>query len=136
MANVLYDVVVSSGRLPPSGSLREALLLTVWLRRQEIELAKVRVFASGFSDHFAKDNKGTVDAYKEFVSSIFPFTAKQRVESDKKLVEAMQQEAQRGVLHFSAATLKPIQKAAKNYSVPEEFKAKMRDSKSRGGLKK
>lgn len=131
MANIIYESVINSGRLPTSGSLREALLLTVWLRRQEIELAKSRILMAGFSDRFSDSNKATIDAYKDYIGSIFPFAARHQEEEDQKLIENVRKAAESGVLHFSVATLKPLQKAGKNFTVPDDFKERLRNKRNK-----
>jgi hypothetical protein len=94
--------------LPPAGSLREALLRTVWLRRQEIEANKVKVLAQGMSDQLVGNNKATIEAYQHFLESAFPFLEKHRKLSDDEMVKRLQEEVQKGPLHFSPVVMKPL----------------------------
>lgn len=82
---------------------------------------------SAVGDLLLKENsKRTVEAYKSFVDAIFPFAAKNRVDTDKKLVETMQKEAARGPIQFSPIlTPNPLQKAAKQMRLPDEFRQKL-----------
>lgn len=108
-------------RLPPEGSLRQAVFLTVWLRRQEIEAhkAKLHMYA-GMGDH-----KATVGAYREYVESLFPFAARTNDDMDDKLKKFMAKEVAKGAISFSTASLAPIKKVAATASLTDEFKQKL-----------
>ena len=80
-----------SDRPPKAGSLKESLFLTVWLRRQEIDVARWRVIAQGFANREAVG-----DAFKDLIAAVFPFQKDMRRASDKKLVEQMQKEIAKG----------------------------------------
>ena len=115
--------------------MKEALFLTVWLRRQELEVRRVQILANGFSDQFRGDNKATTDAFKEFVDAAFPFAAKTRSETDKKMVEAMKKETAKGPILFSPVkTPSPLIRAAKTMQMPDEFRQKLQQ-RTRGRLK-
>lgn len=118
------------------GSLRESLFLTVWLKRQEIEVMKQQVIASGFGDLLmGQSTKTTAEAYKKFIDAIFPFAAKTRSNTDEKMVQAMRQEAAKGPITFSPInTPNPLQKAARQMRLPDEFRQKLQ-TRARGRLK-
>lgn len=129
----MYD---KTNSLPPAGSIREALFLTVWLKRQEIEVRRLQVLASGFGDLLVgTSTKTTAEAYRLFIDAIFPFAAKTRTDSDQKMVQMMRQEAQKGPITFSPInTPNPLQRVAKQMTLPDEFRKKLQ-MKARGRLK-
>jgi hypothetical protein len=118
----LYD---KTATLPPKGSLREALFLTVWLRRQEAEVFKTRIFAQGFVDIDEDGAKGTAEVFKRYVASALPFLEKSQTATDKQMKEAMQREVKKGVIKFSAPTSNPLVQRAKSMRLPDEFRQKM-----------
>lgn len=122
----MYD---KATRLPPVGSLKEGLFLTVWLRRQEMEVRKGAMLVSAIGDLIQKESsKHVVEAYKAFVDVAFPFAVKVKGESDKELVDRMKKEADRGPITFSqVATGSPFQNAAKQMRMQPEFRQKLRD---------
>lgn len=111
------------------GSLREALFLTVWLRRQEMEVRKGAMLVNAVGDLIQKESsKNVVEAYKAFVDVAFPFAVKTRGDSDKELVAAMKKEAEKGPITFSQiAQPTPFQKTAKQMSLPDDFRQKLRE---------
>lgn len=113
-------------RPPKAGSLKEALLLSVWLKRQEIELAKWRVVAQGAAN--AKE-VGTV--YGELVEAVFPFAKGFKRESDKKLVEMMKKEIAKGPIVFRPLLQQnPFKDKVQRMAMPDATLAKFR--KNRG----
>lgn len=77
-------------------------------------------------------NKATVEAYKSFVDTAFPFAAKSRVDTDKQIVEAMRKEANRGPITFTTVeTPNPLQKMAARMRLPEDFKEKFQKARRR-----
>lgn len=122
----MYD---KTSRLPPVGSLKEALFLTVWLRRQELEVRKGAMLVSAVGDLIMKESsKHVVEAYKSFVDSAFPFAAKNRGDSDKELVAAMKKEAEKGAITFTpVSTPNPLQKVAKQMRLPDDFRQKLQE---------
>lgn len=109
------------------GSLKEAMFLTVWLRRQEMEVKKAAILVSAVGDLILKESsKHAVEAYKAFVDTAFPFATKTRTDSDQKLVEAMKKEAEKGPIHFTPiVTPNPLQQKAKQMRLPDEFREKL-----------
>jgi hypothetical protein len=111
--------------------------LTVWLRRQEIEIRKAALFASGITDLIIKESsKNTVEAYKELIESVFPYAAKERGDTDQKLVERMKKEAEKGPITFSVPQAQsPLQKIAARMRLPDEFREKLRERTSNLSMK-
>lgn len=107
--------------------MQEALLLTVWLRRQEQEVRKVAVMAWSGNPENAK---GLMEAYKQFVDSAFPFAATSRTASDQQLVDAMKKEASKGAIGFTPIETgpSPLQKAATKLRLPDEFRQKLQQN--------
>lgn len=119
MANVLYD---KTPRLPKEDSLRRAVLLSVWLRRQEMKVRETKVLAMGLAGILGKDMSGMTKSFKEFVESAFPFTVTARTEQDQKMVEMMQKEAQKGAIIFDTIKGDPLRSAAKRIRLSDDFK--------------
>jgi hypothetical protein len=118
----LYEKTSS---LPPKGSLREALFLTVWLRRQEAEVFKARIMAQGFVDLSEDGAKGTAEVFKRYLAVALPFLEKSQTDQDKKMKEVMEKEVQKGVIKFNAPTSNPLVQKAKAMRLPDEFRQKM-----------
>lgn len=107
--------------------MREALFVTVWLRRQEQKVRESALFASGVADLIVrKDSSNTIKAYKELVDAFFPFAAKERTKTDQELIDRMKKEADKGPIIFSIPqTQSPLQKAASKMRLPDEFRQKL-----------
>lgn len=99
--------------------------MTVWLRRQEAEVFKTRIFAQGFVDIDEDGAKGTAEVFKRYVASALPFLEKAQTDSDKKMKEAMKKEVEKGVIVFNAPTSNPLVQRAKTMRLPDEFRQKM-----------
>lgn len=117
--------------LPPKGSLKEALFLTVWLKRQEAEVFKTRVLAQGFVDTSEDGAKGTSDVFKRYVVAALPFLEKSQTASDTKMKETMEREVKKGVLVFNTPTSNPLIQRAKTMTLPDEFRQKMLNRKGK-----
>lgn len=115
-------------RPPKAGSLKESLFLTVWLKRQELELAKWRVVAQGMAD--ASKVGGT---YLELVSAIFPFYGNLKKVEDQKLLERMQKEIAKGVISFTPILTNPFKDKVKRMSMPDETLQKLRSAATKRG---
>jgi hypothetical protein len=101
-------------RLPPAGSLKEALLLTVWLRRQEAEAQVVKVLATA---GMTPDNATSVGgAFKEYWGVKFPFAAKVSKMKDREMTEMMKREIAQGPLRFTPTT--PLRDRARAMAKP------------------
>jgi hypothetical protein len=108
-------------RPPKAGSLKDSLFLTVWLKRQEIELAKWRVVAQG-----AANGAEVGGTFKDLIASIFPFMKDATRTSDKKLIEQMQKEVARGPITFTQINTNPFKDKVKKMAMPDETMQKLR----------
>ena len=126
----MYDKMTRS---PPVGSVREAMLLTVWLRRQELEVKKMQVLVNAIGDLILKEGtKNTVKSYDAFLQCAFPFIEKARGDTDQKLIEAMKKEAERGPIVFTPTdTMGPFRKVAARMREPDEFLKKFGPTRAR-----
>lgn len=130
-ANLLYE---KANRPPKAGSLKEALFLHVWLKRQERDVAMVRVVAQGLAI-IASDGKAIGDAFKSFINAVFPFMGDVQADSDKALIERMKKEAAAGVVQFTVEQVSPLMNRAKVLSAPDEFRKKLTDAARKKGLR-
>lgn len=108
-----------SGRLPPAGSLREALFLTVWSKRQQAELWKTKALLAAASGGESQK------LFNEYVDCVFPFAKGQRAEVDEKMKQMMKKEVDRGMLTFQISGTDFFKKKVKQLRVPDEFKKKL-----------
>lgn len=124
---MLLDAAMSSGRLPSDGSIREALFLSVWLRRQEIEAAKVQLFAQGIVDTIVgKDAVGTTKAFKSVMQLMFPQLKEATSQRDVDLKKIMETEAEKGKIMFSPITSRSLRPTVQKVNVPENLLQKKR----------
>jgi hypothetical protein len=105
-------------RPPPTGSLREALFLTIWLRRQQAELYKAQIVALGLA-HTAK-SQDPIKAYQSLSEAIYPFLTNLKSEGDQKMVEAMKKEVSKGMVLFNEVNMRPLRERAQKLSLPSE----------------
>lgn len=103
--------------------MREALFLHVWLRRQEIEVNKIKVLAQGF----ASGAEHVSASFKEFINSVFPFQKGSQKVEDKKLLEAMRKEVARGPLTFTPVETNMLKQRAATMAMPDAFRKKLTD---------
>jgi post-segregation antitoxin (ccd killing protein) len=127
-ANLLLD---KSSYLPPVGSLKEALFLTVWLRRSEAEALKTRLLAQGIIDIAQHGSKSAETIYKAYVHTLLPFLAKDVVSKDEELKKVMEREVKKGVIAFNVSTPNPLMQRAKTMAVPDDFRQKLAQRKKR-----
>jgi uncharacterized protein YoaH (UPF0181 family) len=121
-ANVLYD---KADRPPKAGSLKEALFLSVWLRRQEFELAKWKLMAQGFAN-----GNAVAGPFRELIVALFPFQKGLQQQQDKELVERMQKEIAKGALMITPIIADPFRERAKKLALPDETMKKLRDAQA------
>jgi len=116
----LYD---KADRAPKAGSLKEALFLHVWLKRQEQRVAEVRVLAQGLAnaEHVNK-------SFQEFIEAVYPFAKDVKKDSDKKMLEAVEKEVSRGAISFTPVQNNILRDAAKKYVMSDENVQKLRDA--------
>ena len=124
----MYD---KADRAPKAGSLREALFLHVWLKRQEQRVAEVRVFAQGIADRTEIGK-----AFQMFVETIYPFAKDAKSTSDKKIMEVVEREVAKGAITFTPIQNNILRDAAKKYVMSDESVQKLRNAANRRkGLK-
>lgn len=127
-ANLLYDFALSSGRLPSPDSIREALFISVWWRRQEIEASKLRVLAQGLAAISDAGNHQVIsEAYKAAIESLFPHTAKAAEPKDRALLDKMEKEVKQGPLFFAPISMSSAKASIKKMNVPDDFKKKLNE---------
>lgn len=123
MANVLYDKTI---RYPPAGSLREALFLHVWLKRQAIEIERARIFAQGLAN---KENlEFLIPAYESFIEKMLPYMKESKKVTDKKMLEALKKEVEVGRVPFRVVDPpggSPLKKRAALLAAPDEYREKL-----------
>ena len=128
-ANLLVE---KSSYLPPVGSLKEALFLTVWLKRSEAEALKTRIMAQGLIDASEKGSKATADLYVDYINAAMPFLSKTKVSKDEELKRVMQREVGKGAIVFNTPTTpNPLVQRAKQMSLPDDFRQKLANRKKR-----
>ena len=115
-ANLLYE---KTGSLPAAGSLREALFLTVWSKRQQAEVWKTKAILSASAGGDAQK------MFNEYVDTVFPFAKGQRAEVDSKMKKMMEKEVAKGMLTFQVSGTDFFKKKVKEMRVPDEFKKKL-----------
>lgn len=124
-SNVLYD---KADRPPKAGSLREALFLSVWLRRQEIEIHRERVLAQGLADVVGAlgAKSSVIDAFTKYVDTVFPFNKQVKTDMDTKMKEVMERQVKKGALTFTPIAMDFLKKKTKTLSLPDDFQRKLR----------
>jgi hypothetical protein len=126
----LYD---KTFRPPKAGSLREALFLSIWLRRQEAEVLKTRLLAQGLAD-MAGGSSNVISIFSSYLDAVLPFAKGQKQDTDKKMVAALKKEVAKGALVFSPASTDVLKKKAKTMRVPDDFAVKMQQRRLKGAL--
>ena len=117
-----------TSKMPPPGSLREALFITVWLRRQEAAVAQTRalVIAS-----FQKAD-GIQGAFQDYINSVFPFAKKQSDKVTEEMKRILEKEVSKGVIGFSVTKAEnPLKDRARAMRQQDSFKADLLSRKRR-----
>ena len=122
----MLDFAQSSGRLPREGSIREAIFLGVWLRRQEIESGKIQLLAQGILDVVVgKDVSGTSKVFSSIVDLMYPHLKTLTSTKDADLKAQMEKEVSKGILHFSPVVMKSLKQTVHKITVPDSLKKKI-----------
>lgn len=124
---MLYEL---ASRPPKAGSLREAIFLTVWLRRQEAKALEMRIMAQGLSDIVGSSKGGKTsvpEIFPKYLAALFPFMKQEQAGKDAEMKEMMQRQVAKGVLTFDPMSTSFIKKKAKEMSVPDEWAEKLRE---------
>jgi hypothetical protein len=123
MANVLYD---KTSCYPSAGSLREALFLHVWLRRQGIEIERARILAQGLA---SKENlEFLIPAYESFISTLLPYMKEKKKVTDTKMLEALKKEVEVGKVPFQILESPQgniLRNRATALSAPDEYRQRL-----------
>jgi hypothetical protein len=107
------------------------LYLTVWLRRQEAEVLRTRLLAQGFVDLSEEGAGNTAKVFMKYAAAMMPYSDKQQEATDAKMKEAMAKEVSKGVIYFNAPTPNPLHQRAKEMSLPDEFRRKLANRRTR-----
>jgi len=94
MANIMYDIM---SELPPRGSVREALMVSIRLRRDVQDLYRTYVIVQAIRDK-GDTGEPTQDAFNKFRDSIMPFAGDSTKKADQEVVARLQEEVARGPL--------------------------------------
>lgn len=127
---MLYE---TADRPPKAGSLKEALFLTVWLKRQEQKVQRERIAAQGLID-LALAMKGEShlqEAFQKYVQSVFPFLVDEEKERTSKVKEIMDREARKGVITFSVDDSNPLRRRAETMRMDDDWARKLRERAKR-----
>lgn len=130
----MYDKAIG---LPPDGSLQDALFQTVWLRRQEAELYRVRIMASGFMELIGAQGsqaKNTFDSFKGFMEAFLPFSKKLSAEKELKMKEFMKKETEKGMIRFDiiGGKANPFRQKAVQMQAPDPLQKKIYRNLTKG----
>jgi hypothetical protein len=108
--------------------LKEALFLSIWLRRQEAQVYQTRALVQGLVDIVTSLEGGKSslgDTFQNYVEAVFPFARQQRKEMDEKMKEALKRETSKGIITFSPMSDKFLERKLKVLQLDEEFKQRM-----------
>jgi hypothetical protein len=94
MANMMYDVMTE---LPPRGSVREALMVSIRLRKDVQDLYRTYVMVQAVRDK-SETGEPSQDAFNKFKDAIMPFTSDTTRQADQDVVKRLEQEIARGPL--------------------------------------
>jgi hypothetical protein len=116
-------------RPPKAGSLKEALFLTVWHRRQEAQVLEHRMLAQGLSDLTAagKVQSSVGDIFKKYVEAKFPWMKSAEAAKDSEMKDMMQKQVAKGVLTFKPMSMDFLKKKAEVMQMPDEWAEKLRE---------
>lgn len=94
MANMMYDIMKE---LPPRGSVREALMISIRLRRDVQDLYRTFTVTQAIRDK-GETGEPTIEAFNKFRESIMPFTSGTTRQADQEVVKRLEEEVSRGPL--------------------------------------
>jgi hypothetical protein len=123
MANVLYDKTSS---YPAAGSLREALFLHVWLRRQGVVLEQMKLITVGMANE--KNADIIVKTYDDLITKMLPYLKGVKKETDTKMLEALRKEVATGHVPFQVLEDPKenlFRTRAASLSAPDAYRAKL-----------
>lgn len=94
MANMMYDIM---RELPPRGSVREALMVSIHLRREVQDLYRTYVIVQAIRDK-GETGEPTQDAFNKFKEAIMPYVSESTMQADRDVVKRLEEEVARGPL--------------------------------------
>lgn len=103
MANMMYDVMTE---LPPRGSVREALMVSIRLRRDVQDLYRVYAIVQAARDD-GESGEPTQEAFNRFKDAIMPFVGDTAKKADEEVVERLNAEIARGPMSVRAVSQTP-----------------------------
>lgn len=100
------------------------MLLTVWLKRQDIQLNQTRALVVAAA-------QGKVEeAFNGYLKALYPWFEAQTDNTQKKLVDVMQKWTAQGPVHFRpVSSANPLRNKMKEFTVSDEFREKLRAGK-------
>jgi Sec7-like guanine-nucleotide exchange factor len=124
----LYD---KTNRPPIAGSLQESLFLHVWLKREEAKLSMAQMLSIGLRQLTnANGVESAIPAiFRQYVEALFPFYTEIRTNQDQKMVDVMKKEVEKGMISFNPIQTNLFKNRAKEMSLPDDFKRKLRKKK-------
>ena len=103
MANMMYDIM---RELPRRGSVREALMISIRLRREVQDLYRTYVLVQAIRDK-GETGEPTQDAFNKFKQSIMPYVSDTTVKADEEVVRRLEEEIARGPLRVTPVSESP-----------------------------
>lgn len=94
MANMMYDVM---RELPPRGSVKESLMISIRLRRDVQDLYRTYVVVQAVRDK-GETGEPTQEAFTKFRDTIMPFVGDSTKRADRDVVKRLEEEVSRGPL--------------------------------------
>lgn len=91
---MMYDTMTE---LPPRGSFKEALMVSIRLRRDVQDLYRTYVVVQAIRDQ-GEDGEPTQSAFSKFKEAIMPFVGDTTKKADEEVVARLQEEVSRGPL--------------------------------------
>lgn len=97
-------------------------------------MVKTRLLAQGLADIAAAGGvqSAVSTIFTSYLDAVLPFTKGQKVETDKKMVEALKKEVAKGALTFNPASTDVLKQRAKKMRVPDDFSVKMQQRRLKG----
>ena len=92
---MMYDIMTE---LPPRGSVREALMISIRLRRDVQDLYRTYVLVQAVRDK-SEAGEPSQEAFNKFKESIMPFVGDTTRRADEEVVKRLGEEVARGPLN-------------------------------------
>lgn len=102
-ANMMYDTMQE---LPPRGSVIEALMISIRLRKDVQDLYRTYVLVQAIRDK-GEDGQPTQDAFSKFKEAIMPFVGDTTKQADQEVVTRLNEEVARGPMRVRSVEPTP-----------------------------